>query len=273
MATGDVKVGSDGELVLKVGPWATDKLFYISHYCEIFNTGMKNKWPVRTYIDLFSGPGICLIEETNREINGSPLVALKSKVPFTHYFFNDILPANIQSLETRAKQLHSYNISYFHKNCNEVVDELISKLPPRSLDFCFVDPTNWQVKFDSIRKLTKKRQMDIAVTFHVGNMKRIAENPTQELLDFFPDASWQHEYEEAIKKRQQPTGRILLDAYERGLKNLGYSDSGIKDYVLETNSKKVPLYYLIFASKDPKGAQFWDKIAARSETGQIRMRI
>jgi len=65
--------------------------------------------------------------------------------------------------------------------------------------------------------------------------------------------------------------RVLLDAYERGLRNLGYNE--IKDYVLEKNKKNVPLYYLIFASKNPKGAEFWDKIAVHSETGQLRMPV
>jgi hypothetical protein len=37
------------------------------------------------------------------------------------------------------------------------------------------------------------------------------------------------------------------------------------------NKTNVPLYNLIFASKHPRGADFWDKIAERSETGQLRM--
>ena len=68
---------------------------------------------------------------------------------------------------------------------------------------------------------------------------------------------------------RRSVGHVLLDAYEQGLRQLGYSD--IKDYVLVTNSKNVPLYHLIFASKNPKGGEFWDKIASRSETGQMRM--
>jgi hypothetical protein len=60
-----------------------------------------------------------------------------------------------------------------------------------------------------------------------------------------------------------------LEAYKRGLSGLGYR--AIKDYVLERNTRNVPLYYLIFASKHPKGAEFWDKIAGRSEAGQLRM--
>jgi len=268
MATGDLITGSDGGVMLKVGPWAKGKLFYIKRYCEIFNAGMKNKWPTRTYIDLFAGPGRCSIKETKEEIDGSPIIALSCRVPFTHYFFNEIESVAMKSLQTRAKGFDSVNISYFTKDCNKVIDELIEKLPSGSLDFCFIDPFNWQISFDSIRRLTKGRQMDLAVTFHVGGMKRVANKPPKDLLDFFPSSSWQQEYKEARKMRR-PAGRVLLDAYEQGLKELGYGD--IKDYVLETNSKHVPLYHLIFASKNPKGAEFWDKIAGRSETGQLRM--
>jgi len=268
MPTGDLVVGSDGELTLTVGRWAKDKLFYIKRYCDIFNTGMKRKWAVRTYIDLFAGPGKCLVETTKEEIEGSPLLALSCKVSFTHYFFNDIQPDVIKSLKTRVAFYRSANVVYFNKDCNLVVDELLQKLPLGSLDFCFIDPFNWEISFNSVRKLTAERQMDLAVTFHVGGMKRVAHNPPQELLDFFPDRSWQQEYEKATETGKLK-GRVLLDAYERGLKNLGYG--AIKDYVLAVNKRNVPLYYLIFASKHPRGADFWDKIAGRSAAGQLRM--
>ena len=268
MATGNLVVGSDGELAIRVGSWAKDKLFYIRRYCYIFNEAMKDKWAVRTYIDLFAGPGRCFIEATKEEIDGSPLLALSCKVPFTRYFFNDIQARAIKSLKTRAASFSSATISYFSKDCNEIIDELVQKLPSGSLDFCFIDPFNWEINFNSIRKLTAKRQMDLAMTFHVGSMKRVGHNPPQELLDFFPDPSWQQEYEKATETGKLK-GRVLLDAYERGLKDLGYG--GIKDYVLAVNKKNVPLYYLIFASKHPRGADFWDKIAGRSEAGQLRM--
>ena len=48
MPTGELVMGSDNYLALAVGPWAKEKLFYIQSYCKIFNSGMKNKWPVRT---------------------------------------------------------------------------------------------------------------------------------------------------------------------------------------------------------------------------------
>jgi three-Cys-motif partner protein len=268
MATGDLIVGSDGELILTVGRWAKDKLFYIKRYCDIFNTGMKDIWTVRTYVDLFSGPGKCFIETTKKEIEGSPLLALSCKVPFTHYFFNDIQPDVIKSLKSRAAYYHSANVVFFNKDCNLVVDGLLQKLPPNSLDFCFVDPFRWEISFNTIRKLTEGRRMDLAITFHVGNMKRVAHDPPQELIDFFTDRSWQQEYEKAAVTGKLK-GHILLEAYKSGLADLEYKD--IRDYVLEVNRTNVPLYHLIFASKHRRGADFWDKIAGRSEAGQLRM--
>jgi three-Cys-motif partner protein len=268
MPTGESKVGSDGQLAIKVHPWAKDKLFYIKNICDIFNMGMKNMWPIRTYTDLFAGPGICIVEETGEEIPGSPLVALRCKLPFTHYFFNDLNPEFIKSLQLRTASYEFTNVKFFSKDCNSVIDDLLQDLPTNSLDLCFVDLLNWEINFNSIRNLTENRRMDLALTFHVGSIKRVAHNPPQELIDFFPDRSWQQEYEKAAATGK-PQGNILLEAYERGLANLGYKY--IRDHVLERNNRNVPLYHLIYASKHPRGADFWDKITMRSASGQLRM--
>lgn len=270
MATGDLTISSDGELAIEVGPWAKDKLHYIRAYCDIFNTGMKAQWPTRTYIDLFAGPGICVIEGTGEEILGSPLVALQCKTPFTHYFLNDVNPGLIRALRSRTIPSEFTRVEYFYKDSNVVVNDLLQRLPTSSLDFCFIDPLNWEINFDSIRKLTEKRRMDLAITFHIGNIKRVADEPPKELIDFFPNSDWQVEYRKA-REMGKSSWRALLDVYENGLKAIGYNE--IKDYVLEKNRGNVPLYNLIFASKHPRGSDFWDKIAARSSTGQTRMRI
>jgi len=270
MATGDIVIGSDGILAIKVGPWAKDKLYYIKAYCEIFNMSMKGKWAIRTYVDLFAGPGLCLVQTTKKEIKGSPLLALSCEVPFTHYYFNDIRPDIIESLKTRTDSCSFANLEYFSKDCNLVIDDLLKKLPTGSLDFCFIDPFKWEINFSSIRKLTQKRRMDLAITFHIGSIKRAANNPPQELIYFFPESDWQHEYQEA-RASNRPVGRIMLDAYESGLRSLGYKE--INHYVLEKNTKNVPLYYLIFASKHQRGVDFWNKVTIRSGSGQLRMSL
>lgn len=268
MATGDLVQGLDGGAVVKAGLWAVGKLYYIKRYCEIFNAAMKDKWPMRMYVDLFAGSGKCLIEATGKEIDGSALTALRCKVPFTHYFFNDVEVSAIECLKRRVSALQTErSVEYFAKDCNVVVEDLLSRFPANSLGFCFIDPLSWQVKFDSVRRLTQNRRMDIAVTFHVGGMKRVIDNPPQELLEFFPDSSWLEEYRNT-KTHSQATGQILLAAYKKGLEAIGYVD--IRDFILMRNSKRVPLYYLIFASKHRRGGEFWAKVGQRSETGQLR---
>jgi three-Cys-motif partner protein len=268
MATGDLVQGLDGGPVLKVGIWAVGKLYYIKRYCEIFNAAMKDKWPMRIYVDLFAGSGKCLIETTGKEIDGSALTAIRCRVPFTHYFFNDVEVSAIECLKRRASALQTgESIEYFVKDCNAVVEDLLSRLPANSLGFCFIDPLSWQVKFDSVRRLTQNRRMDIAVTFHVGGMKRVIDNPPHELLNFFPDSSWLEEHRRT-ETRSKGTGQILLNAYKQGLEAIGYVD--IRDFILMRNSKHVPLYYLIFASKHHRGGEFWAKVGQRSETGQLR---
>lgn len=269
MPTGDLLRGSDGYLTLEVGPWAKEKLFYIQRYCEIFNSGMKSKWPVRTYIDIFTGSGRCVVEGTGEEVDGSSLIALQCKVPFTHYFFNDINTEAIDSLRRRISSFSSTNIIFLNEDCNVVIQDLRNKLPLSSLDFCFVDPLNWEIKFDSIRLLTEGRNMDLAITFHSGNMKRVVDDYPNVLNDFFGDGEWQQECKSAMAKGQVRLGRILLDAYERRLKGLGYI--GMHDFTLIRNTMGVPLYHLVFASKHPRGKDFWSKISQRTPTGQRRM--
>jgi len=269
MPTGELVMGSDGYLALVIGPWAKEKLFYIQRYCEIFNSGMKSKWPVRTYTDIFAGSGRCVIEETGEEVDGSPLIALQCKVPFTQYVFNDINPSAVQSLKGRTGSFTSANINLFNGDCNELIEDFRSKLPPSSLDFCFIDPLNWEIKFNSIRKLTKDRNMDLAITFHTGSIKRVIHNPPDDLNDFFGDRGWQDECNSAIIGGKGNIGRVLLDAYERRLRSLDYV--GLQDYLPVRNTKSVVMYHLIFASKHPRGKDFWNKISLRTSTGQQRL--
>ena len=270
MATGDLVLCSDGELAIEVGPWAKDKLFYIRRYCYIFNEAMKDKWAIRNYIDIFAGPGRCFVETTKEEIDGSPLLALSCEVPFTHYFLNDIRPNLINSLKTRAASYSSTTIVYFSKDCNDVVDDLIEQLPPSSLDFCFIDPTNWQIKFDAIRRLTKNRRMDLAITFHTGEMKRCAVSPPHELNEFFDSTTWQPKYFEVIRKGKREGSPTLLNIYRQKLYEIGYR--GFDNSILVKTTTGLHLYYLLYASKNPQGAKLWHNISQTTSIGQRRLK-
>ncbi|MBL7125722.1 MAG: three-Cys-motif partner protein TcmP [Dehalococcoidales bacterium] len=270
MPTGDMVIGADGAVAIKIGRWAKDKLFYVKKFCDVFNLGMKNKWETRTYVDLFSGPGICVVEETGEEIPGSPVIALQCRLPFTHYFFNDLEVEFIKALESRITPCEFAKVNFNNKDCNLVVDDLLEELPDNSLDFCFVDPLNYEIGFNSIRKLSEHRNMDLLITFHVGIFRRIVDNPNSRMNDFFPYVDWQQRYREEMN-RGGKFERVILDIYEEGLKDIGYKV--VRDYIPEKNIRNVLLYYLVFASKHEMGAHFWDEVTKRTEAGQWRMQI
>lgn len=287
----DLAEGSDGLPVRLVGEWCREKLFYVQRYDQVFNTSMKRKWSTRIYIDLFCGPGRNRIRQRDEEIDGSPLLAVKQPDTFTHHFFNDI---NAQAVEALKKRLHSYelkNPGYFTRDCNEAAALIARSVPPQALGLAFIDPTNWQVHFRSVEELTSNRRIDLILTFHTGSMKRVPadyvdtmpenlateDEPLEEAapevltaLDLFlGDKGWRSEYENARRSGAKRTSRALLDYYESKLQRIGYLYAN--DEVLVRNSKNVPLYHLVFASKHPRGGDLWRKISRRTSSGQGRL--
>lgn len=270
MANDTVELGSDGQLVVKLGPWARHKLFYIDRYCDIFNTGMKRQWATRCYIDLFAGPGKCLISPPGDEVDGSPLIALKSKTPFTHYFFNDENPAFVSALKARTSVWSPIaTLRFFCKDSNDVIAELKADLPPRSLDFCFVDPFGWEIRFESIQELTENRRMDLAITFHTGQIKRFAHRNPTKIDQFMGLAGFAMQLRKVLSQGLHQATRYLLDTYGEQLRGIGYAD--ITDRVLVEVRPGRPFYHLLFASKDSRGKDFWDKISEKLPSGQRRL--
>lgn len=262
-----ISLASDDRPAISLGTWALDKLYYLKKYCDIFSTGMKNKWEHRIYIDLFSGPGICIIENTGDEQHGSPLISLGSKTPFTHYYFVDKNKDYIETLKYRSQDYQS-NKTFLIMDCNYAIYELLNQLPKtHAIFFTFIDPFNFEIEFDSIKKLTYHKPMDLLITFHIGNLKRSIHQPSERMKKFFPPLDWEELYRVSCGS-DKIHERLLLDKYEGGLKEIDYAY--FDDWILTRNIKNAPLYYLLFATKNKKGKEFYSKISMRSRTGQSR---
>lgn len=263
-----VVTASDGLPALSVGPWWAEKHHYIRRYQDIFSTGMANKWPNRYYVDLFAGPGRCVIQKTGEEIDGSPLVAALGKKPFAHYYFNEQNPALADALKTRFESI-SKNGNYYTGDANDKIDDVLVDLPDArtSLGLAFLDPFGWELNFKTIEKLSRNRRIDLMITFHTGQLRRWADSRPELLDNFFGREAWRDEY------RKQRTGprqeRALLDAYESGLNAIGYKSTD--DEIIVTTASRRLLYHLVFASKDPKGKEFWRKISRKSAAGQGKL--
>ena len=266
---------ADGLPARLVRDWSNEKLFYIERYIDIFTTGMKT-WRRRVYIDLFSGPGRCFVEESQQEVRGSPLLALDAKHPFTDLYFNDAEVNVSTALNGRvASRVANSRVNIRSLDCNEAARDVVNTLGldrPGTLGLAVIDPTAFQLSFDALAAMTKGRRIDLIVTLMTGYLRRFLEQPGYErpLDAFFGSSDWRKLIDERATGGKV-TYRHLLDSYEDKLRSIGYLH--VDDDIRILNSHEQTIYHLVFASKHPKGAEFFKKISRRKYGGQARLDI
>jgi len=83
------------------------KLDLLQYYLEIFCVAMSNKhFRHINFLDLFSGPGICYNRDTGVFRDGSSLISLNLKYPFSDYIFVDSNYETSTALKERCTKLY-----------------------------------------------------------------------------------------------------------------------------------------------------------------------
>ncbi len=267
------------------GSWVSEKLDYLKRYIDIFETSMRLKWPQRNYIDLFSGTGKNSIRETKEIILGSPLVALTTKHPFEGYYFSDCNKDNILALNTRCNASEYYNrVHIYTADANQIVNTIvdqIKKFYPPSLNLAFLDPDGLELEWSTVAKLVELR-CDLIIHYSQQGITRYGlkafKSDEETKVDrFFGTTEWRRVYKPWYEKPRKPgLHRELIGFYKERLKSLGYrevkqSDEILTEPLIRNEKRNVPLYRLIFASKNPLGEDFWQKVTQRNVYGQKQM--
>ena len=267
----DTTLASDGLPAIDQGPWSRDKLHFVSRFAEMFSMGMKNHWPTRAYVDLFAGPGLCLDRTTGEEFHGSPMLALRCKTPFTHLYLNDGNPGYVSALKQRQESVFpDSNVSYYELDCNEAASVVYDNVPSWALVLCFIDPWTYEITFDSLAKLCQHRSLDLIVTFHSTAIKRNAHHDIAAVDRFLGDETWREEYFAAEGDPSRPRTHVLIKTFTAKLRErLGFTHFGEPEVIRNTHG--APMFYLLFASRHPKGLDFWSKASERMPDGQRRM--
>lgn len=260
----------DAELARVVGAWAPEKQHYVQSYMSMFANSMKGnpKWPGGlTYVDLFAGPGVCAVDDGSGEFyEGPPLVALD--LPFTNFLFVDKDPRATAALEKRvARRVAGRSCRVITDDCNAAIAQVVELIPKRSLTFAFVDPTNWQVHFDTIAALVRGRAVDVVLTFQGAMLRRVRRLDEQPRVDrFFGTKDW-----------RPPLGSgevghlyTFVECYRRQMATLEYSDvlARLDDPGMK-NSKGSELYKLLFFSRSELAHGFWNSVVNVRYDGQI----
>jgi three-Cys-motif partner protein len=275
----------DGLPMRPSGPWVAEKLHYLERYINVFETSMRNKpWRRRNYIDLFAGPGKCVVNQGDSIHLGSPLLALTTPHPFTDYFFVDLGEDNIGVLEQRCSASSiSDRVHCFVGDSNVIVrgiarriqaidDEYIPEAWP-SLNLAFLDPDGLELQWGTVASLAEMNRMDLIIHYSQGGLNRSMpkayQSEEETAVDrFFGGPEWRQVYE-----KHGNNHRLLMDHYKERLQDLGYEetlrDDEIDDEPLIRNaSRGAPLYRLLFASKHPLGRGFWHAVTRRDVYGQ-----
>lgn len=256
----------DGLIVRPSGPWIEKKFFYLTRYADIFTRGMGKKWNRGglTYIDLFAGPGRCLIESSGQVKDGSPLRALNYE--FSKYIFIESDKSNLAALRERCKKSPKFpQIEFIEGECNAVIQEV----KPTGLSLAFIDPTDIDIPFDMLTTLTRGRQMDLLLNIQFGmdlrrNFKLYLKQGGASKLTRLLGGDW--------TGNRMDSPRDAFELFKRRMsERLGYSTVRFKDMGVRNDKKNALMYFLVFASKHPKGLEFWKKITTKDETGQMEL--
>ncbi|MCH7402970.1 three-Cys-motif partner protein TcmP [Belliella kenyensis] len=259
-------IEDDGLEIMEVGNWAQLKYKLVGKYCDIFTSGMKNKWDL-VYLDLFSGPGFVKIKETKSCIKNSALIAMSLPNSFNHYVLNDFSKSAVSSLEERVERLYSdKSFKIYNQDANLVVDRIFDDLPTylkigKPLFFAFIDPFSLNLHFDTIKKLSAQ-QVDILVLHAlqmdgIRNMGHYIKENNPRLNLFFGNSDWRYRLtEEKVAKGQFV--KFLSDEFDNSIRKLGYKTAIIKERI--TNNQGSGIYYLSFYSKHERGLEFFEKV-------------
>jgi three-Cys-motif partner protein len=263
-----IEVKDDGLFIPEVRQWALEKYALVGGYGDIFTSGMHKKWNQLAYIDLFAGAGYARIKETGKIYKSSALIALSLPRPYTKYIFCEENDDCFEALQQRVKRDYpNADVKVIKGDSNQKINEVKSSLPKFSkgntlLPFCFVDPYSLNLHFNTIRVLGETL-MDFLIlqALHMDGNRNFdtyylsEENKKIEL--YLDDPSWRKKFN-SNEVNKQDFVKFLYNGYHTKMLEMGYQPEK-QAHQIKSNVRNLPLYYLAFYSKHPRGNDFFDK--------------
>ena len=258
---------ADGLDTTLIGRWALDKYRLVSLYSRLFSTAMKNKWPARTYVDLYSGSGFSKIEETQQLYWGSPLLALGVPDAFDKYIFCEQDFGAMEALRKRVKRLFpKADVSFISGKCDDRLDEIEAYISKQqgALSFCFADPFDLSIKFSSIQRLAR-RPMDFlfVLMLHMDanrNASHYASGDNRKVDEFLGISNWRNMWH-AAEAEGTKFPRFLADLFSQQMQSIGYLPVPFHNMKqIRSDIKNLPLYHLALFSRHKLAFDFWDEV-------------
>ncbi len=266
--------GEDGLPVQCVGSWVEDKYYYLERYLNASREA-RRKFSDKNnavFIDLFSGPGKCIIKNEQRETDGGVIRVLKrEEAPFNETFLFDLNKINTDALKQRIDPKLKCHIK--EGDSNFLINSLVANLlkhPFKRYHFIFIDPFGPDgLKFKTLVELATLDRMDMLIHFPImairRNWKSWIKKENTILDDFLGTNDWRD------KINSSPGAKIfdvLINIYKNELQKIGYVFDFALRVVTVKNTKNAPLYDLILVSKKPLAQRIWNSVINKDRAGQ-----
>ncbi|HTU50923.1 MAG TPA: three-Cys-motif partner protein TcmP [Acidobacteriaceae bacterium] len=260
----------DGLTSPEVGRWAEEKYRLISLYAELFSKGMKDKWDKRVYIDLYAGAGFSRIRGTSIILRGSPALALAVSHPFDKYIFCEEDSDQLETLKFRTNRMApDIDVSYVSGSCDEHAEDICSCIPRYSqgntvLCLCLVDPFDFGIKFETIRKLAASFT-DFLVLLAIGmdanrNYKHYVDGNSTKIDEALGNSEWRERWKN-LGARRKEFRHFLAAEFSKSMESLDYLRQNLDQMKLvRSDDKNLPLYYLALFSRHPTANRFWKEV-------------
>lgn len=264
-------IDEDGLPASEVGSWTLDKHERLRKYVEA-SRAARRKYRVRTYIDLYCGPGRSKVRETGDVIDGSPLVAFdagaKHGDQFTDFLLADTNRAYLDAAQARLVARGGLVRTFFGE-AHTVVDNVTAALDPHGLHLALLDPFNLgDLPFGVIEKLARVRRMDLLVHVSAMDLKRDLHNYLRtdgpKHLDRFAPG-WRDHVD--IHQRAELVRSAIFEYWKSLIKQLGTAPNECVEAV--ENSKSAELYWLVFVARHELAHKLWAAIANVTPQGRL----
>jgi three-Cys-motif partner protein len=267
-----IQVKPDNLFTPEVRAWSLEKYKLVGSYCDIFTTGMRNKWNQLIYIDLFAGAGYSKIKETGKYYKSSAMIAMSVPYPFTKYILCEKDNDRFDALRKRVERDFGHlNYELIHGDSNQDIIEVIKAIPQFKrgntlLPFCFVDPFSLDLNFSTIETLGKNL-MDFLIlqALHMDanrNFEKYFKDENQKVANYLGNDQWRDDLEKDGCDSRKDFVKFLADQYQLKMISLGYKPEKHM-HQIRSNEKNLPLYYLAYYSKHERGEDYFTKVQKR----------
>lgn len=255
-----------------VGSWVPrDKHRLLSDYLNGTRQAWK-KWPQRTLIDPFCGPGRIQVKGEPVTRDGGAVVAwrqsLASAAPFTKVLVGDLVEERANACASRLSALGA-NVTPFVGPAIETVPAMMKQVPRGggSLCFAYIDPYNLQyLSFPLLEQLASLK-VDLAIHFSTMDLLRNVDHELDPQRARFDEVAPGWRSDARVMQASKNTLATEFFRYWMALvKRLDFTVA--KEMPLITNDSNHGLYRMVFFARHELPLRIWDDVA-RGATGDL----